>query len=42
MVNLDIFGNKLINRYGQVKVILKNKPKTFNPFQGIDVLIQIG
>ena len=33
---------KMINKYGDVKVILKNKPKVYNPFEGIDVLIQIG
>ena len=33
---------KMINKYGNVRVILKNKPKGHNPFEGIDVLIQIG
>ncbi|MDG1238718.1 MAG: hypothetical protein P8Q16_01160 [Flavobacteriales bacterium] len=33
---------KMIIKYGYVKVILKNKPKGSNPFEGIDVLIQIG
>ena len=33
---------KMINKYGEVKVILKNKPKGHNPFEGIDILIQIG
>ena len=33
---------KMINKCGDVKVILKNKPKGYNPFEGIDVLIQIG
>jgi hypothetical protein len=32
----------MINKYGFVKVILKNKPLGRNPFEGIDVLIQIG
>ena len=34
--------HKMINKYGFVKVILKNKPLGRNPFEGIDVLIQIG
>lgn len=34
--------HKMINKYGFVKVILKNKPRGQNPFEGIDVLIQIG
>ena len=33
---------KMINKYGEVKVILKNKPKGHNPFEGVDILIQIG
>ena len=33
---------KMINKHGEVKVILKNKPKGHNPFEGIDILIQIG
>ena len=30
----------MINKYGEVKVILKNK-KGHNPFEGIDILIKL-
>ncbi len=33
---------KMINRFGHVQVVLKNKPKINNPFDGLDVLIEIG
>ena len=33
---------KMINKFGYVKVVLKNKPKRNNPFDGLDVLIEIG
>ena len=33
---------KMINKFGYVQVILKNKPKGNNPFDGLDVLIEIG
>jgi hypothetical protein len=33
---------KMINRFGYVRVVLKNKPKGNNPFDGLDVLIEIG
>ena len=32
----------MINRFGHVQVVLKNKPKINNPFDGLDVLIEIG
>ena len=33
---------KMINKFGYVQVIFKNKPKGNNPFDGLDVLIEIG
>ena len=33
---------KMINKFGYVKVILKNKPEGNNPFDGLDILIEIG
>ena len=32
----------MINKFGYVQVIFKNKPKGNNPFDGLDVLIEIG
>lgn len=32
---------KLVQRYGEVNVIIKNLPQSSNPFDGMDVLIQI-
>lgn len=33
--------NKLIIRFGGVKVAIKNKPLNSNPFCGLDIIIQI-
>ena len=33
--------NKLIIRFGGVRVAVKNKPLSSNPFSGIDIIIQI-
>jgi hypothetical protein len=33
--------NKLINRFGGVEVSIKSIPKSSNPFEGMDILIQI-
>jgi hypothetical protein len=32
----------MINKFGYVQVVLKNKPKRNTPFDGLDVLIEIG
>lgn len=33
---------KMINKFGDVHITLKNKPIGNNPFEGVDILIQIG
>jgi hypothetical protein len=32
----------MINKFGDVHITLKNKPIGNNPFEGVDILIQIG
>tara|TARA_B100001287_G_scaffold70393_1_gene58034 strand:+ start:42620 stop:42961 length:342 start_codon:yes stop_codon:yes gene_type:complete len=33
--------NRLINKFGEINVTIKNLPKSSNPFSGIDILIKL-
>ena len=39
--SMSVIVKKLINRCYELKVIIKNKPSSSNPFDSMDVLIQI-
>ena len=39
--SMSLMINKLINRCYDFNVIIKNKPSNLNPFDGMDILIQI-
>jgi hypothetical protein len=40
-VSISKMVNKLINRFGGVEVSIKSIPKNSNPFEGMDIIIQI-